>query len=132
MFDLLLLVRLFHSRESLLIENLVLRQQLAVFKRKHRRPRLAAMDKLFWVALRRFWSSWKKALIVVTPDTVVRWHRAGFQLYWRLLSRARKQLGTRPVSKEIRCIDLQNSSRESYLAGSSHSRRTGHARIRGL
>src|SRR5215475_11270675 len=107
MFDLLrlsfgLLVRQFHSRESLLIENLALRQQLAVFKRKHNRPRLAAMDKLFWVALRRFWSSWKKALIVVTPDTVVRWHRAGFQLYWRLLSRARKQLGRRPVSKEIR------------------------------
>ena len=107
MFDLLrlcfgLLVRQFHSRESLLIENLALRQQLAVFKRKHNRPRLAARDKLFWVALRRFWSSWKKALIVVTPDSVVRWHRAGFQLYWRLLSRARKQLGRRPVSKEIR------------------------------
>jgi transposase InsO family protein len=107
MFDLLrlcfgLLVRLFHSRASLLIENLALRQQLAVFKRKHSRPKLAAMDKLFWVALRRLWCSWKKALIVVTPDTVVRWHRAGFQLYWRLLSRARKQLGRRPVSQEIR------------------------------
>ena len=107
MFDLLglcfgLLLRLFHCRESLLIENLALRQQLAVFKRKHSRPRLAAIDKLFWVALRGFWSSWKKPLIVVTPDTVVRWHYAGFQYYWRLLSRARKQLGTRPVSKEIR------------------------------
>ena len=107
MFDLLrlcfgLLVRLFHCRASLLIENLALRQQLAVFKRKHCRPRLAAMDRLFWVALRRFWSSWNKALIVVTPDTVVRWHRAGFQLYWQLLSRARKQAGRRPVSKEIR------------------------------
>src|SRR5215475_3822551 len=107
MFDLLrlcfgLFARQFHSRESLLIENLALRQQLAVFQRKHHRPRLAALDKLFWVALRRFCSSWKNALIVVTPDTVVRWHRAGFQLYWRLLSRARKQLGRRPVSKEIR------------------------------
>jgi transposase InsO family protein len=108
MFDLLrlalgLLVRLFRSRKNLLIENLVLRQQLAVFKRKQRRPRLAAMDKLFWVApLRRFCSSWKNALIVVTPDTVVRWHRAGFQLYWRLLSRARRQRGRRPVSMEIR------------------------------
>jgi putative transposase len=107
MFDLFpllfgLLARLFRSRESLLIENLVLRQQLAVFKRKHGRPRLAAMDKCFWIALRRFWSSWKTALIVVTPDTVVRWHRAGFQLYWRYLSRARKQPGRRPVSQEIR------------------------------
>ena len=107
MFDLLrlcfgLLVRLVQSRESLLIENLALRQQLAVFKRKHRRPRLSATDKLFWVALRRFCSSWKEALIVVTPATVVRWHRAGFQVYWRLLSRARKRPGRRPVSQEIR------------------------------
>jgi len=47
------LVRLFRSRESLLIENLVLRQQLAVFKRKHSRPRLAVMDKCFWIVVRR-------------------------------------------------------------------------------
>src|SRR5215475_7125688 len=112
MFDLLrlcfgLLVRQFNSRESVLIENLALRQQLAVYQRKHHRPRLAAVDKLFWVALRRFWSSWKNALMVVTPDTVVRWHRAGFQLYWRLLSRARKQPGRRPVSKEIRQLIFQ-------------------------
>lgn len=107
MFDLLrlclgLLPRLFRCRKSLLIENLALRQQLAVFKRKHSRPRLAIMDKMFWVALRRCWSSWRNSLIVVNPDTVVRWHRAGFQLYWRLLSRARKQFGRRPVSKEVR------------------------------
>jgi transposase InsO family protein len=112
MFDLLrlcfgLLVRLFRARERLLVENLALRQQVAVFKRTHRRPRLAALDKLFWVALRRFWSSWKNALIVVTPDTVIRWHRAGFQLYWRLLSRARKPLGRRPISKEIRELIFQ-------------------------
>jgi hypothetical protein len=85
-----------------MIENLVLRQQLAVFKRQRRRPRLATMDKLFWVILRRFWSSWKQALIVVTPDTVVRWHRSGFQLYWRLISLVRKPVGRRRVIKEIR------------------------------
>src|SRR5947207_15213168 len=99
-----LLVRLIHSRKSLLIENLVLRQQLVVFKRKHSRPRLAAIDKLFWVALRRFWSSWKKDLIVVTPDTVARWHRAGFQLYWRLGSRARNPLGRRRADQQIRAV----------------------------
>ena len=104
MFDLLwlwfgVLLRLFRSRQTVMIENLVLRQQLAVFKRQRRRLRLATMDKLFWVILRRFWSSWKEALIVVTPDTVVRWHRAGFQLYWRLMSRVRKRVGRRPVTK---------------------------------
>ena len=107
MFDLLwlwfgVLLRLFRSRQVVMIENLALRQQLAVFKRRRRRPRLAAMDRLFWVILRRFWSSWKEALIVVTPDTVVRWHRAGFQLYWRLISRVRMPVGRKPVTKEIR------------------------------
>lgn len=97
-----ILVRLLRSRRSLLIENLALRQQLTVFKRQHSRPRLILADKLFWVLLRRFWSSWKKTLVVVSPDTVVRWHRAGFRIYWRLISRVRKPLGRRPVTKEIR------------------------------
>ena len=73
-----ILVRLFRSRRSLLIENLVLRQQLAVFKRHNSRPRLVVVKKVFWLFLRRFWYSWKSALIVVSPDTVVRWHRSGF------------------------------------------------------
>jgi hypothetical protein len=60
---------------------LALRQQLAVLKSRNRRPRLSAPDRLFWVLARRCWAGWRKALIVVTPDTVVRWHRAGFRLY---------------------------------------------------
>ena len=102
-----LTIRVFRSRQSLLIENLALRQQLAVFKRRNSRPRLAALDKLFWVLLRRYWSSWKAALIVVSPDTVVRWHRCGFQLYWRLISRVRKPIGRRPVTKEVRELIFQ-------------------------
>jgi transposase InsO family protein len=100
-------IRLFCSRHSLLLENLALRQQLAVFKRRHRRPILHATDKLLWVALRRFWPSWKRALIVVKPETVVRWHRAGFQLYWRLISRVRKPIGRRVVTKQIRELIFQ-------------------------
>ena len=94
--------RLFRPRGTLLIENLALRQQLAVFQRQHARPRPAVGDKLLWVVLRRLWPSWKTALILVSPDTVVRWHRAGFQLYWGFISRVRKRVGRRPVSKEVR------------------------------
>ena len=65
-----------------MLENLALRQQLAVFKRQQPRPRLGAIDKLFWVLARRFWAHWKKALVIVLPDTVVRWHRSGFKLFW--------------------------------------------------
>jgi putative transposase len=95
------LIRLFRSRQSLLIENLALRQQLAVFKRQRRRPRLTGTDKLFWVH-HRLWCSWKTVLVVVSPDTVVRWHRAGFQMYWRLISQVRKRVGRSPVTAEIR------------------------------
>ena len=53
------ILRLFRTRRSLLLENLALRQQLAVLKRKHPRPKLAAFDKLFWTAASRSWSQWK-------------------------------------------------------------------------
>jgi hypothetical protein len=64
------ILRLTRTRRRLLLENLVLRQQLAVLKRKHARPGLAALDKLFWVLVRRFWSEWKQALIIVGPETL--------------------------------------------------------------
>ena len=78
MFDLFRLwlgavLRGFRTHRGLMLENLALRQQLAVFKRQQLRPRLGAIDKLFWVVARRFWAQWKKALLIVLPDTVVRW-----------------------------------------------------------
>src|ERR1019366_8011306 len=81
------LIRLFRSHGKLVLENLALRQQLAVLKRRHPRPRLDLFDKLFWGPAHQFWSAWKVALIVVTPETVGRWHRAGFRLYWKLISK---------------------------------------------
>jgi putative transposase len=95
-------LRLFRTRRRLLLENLALRQQLAVLKRKHPRPRLVALDRLFWVLARRFWSGWKQALIMVSPETVVRWHRSGFALYWRAISSARQVIGRKRLSKEVR------------------------------
>jgi putative transposase len=96
------ILRLFRARHTLLLENLALRQQLAALKRKHPRPKLAAFDKLFWVLARRFWSGWNQALIIVSPETVVRWHRSGFALYWRAISRARRIVGRRGISREVR------------------------------
>jgi hypothetical protein len=62
------------------LENLVLRQRLAVFKRRHPKPRLSLFDKLFWIVARQVWSDWKQPLILVLPETVVQWNRAGFKL----------------------------------------------------
>jgi putative transposase len=60
------------------------------------------LDKLFWIAIQRFWSGWKRSLILVSPETVVRWHRAGFRMYWTWLSRHRICLGRKRISKELR------------------------------
>jgi transposase InsO family protein len=92
----------FRSRRDLLFENLALRQQLSVLIRKRPRPRLTLPDKLFWALLCRLWSGWKQAILVVQPETVIRWHRAGFKLYWKWISRRRMSLGRRPTSKELR------------------------------
>jgi len=94
---------IFYSRRSLMLENLALRQQLAVLKRKHPRPKLGPLDKLFRVLARRFWPQWKEALFLVLPETVVRWHQAGFNLYWTMLCKVRKRAGGgRRISKQIR------------------------------
>ena len=84
-----------------------MRQQLSVLKRRHPRPGLDVLDRLFWLLLRRFWFGWKQALFVVTPETVVRWHRAGFRWYWMVKSKVRKPLGRRPISQEVRDLIFQ-------------------------
>lgn len=96
------LARSLSSRRALLLENLALRQQLAVLSRKHPQPRLRLSDKVFWISLRRLWPGWKGVLLLVQPETVVRWHRTGFKVYWKWRSRARRPAGRKPVSKEIR------------------------------
>jgi putative transposase len=97
-----LFARIFRSRSDLILEDLALRQQVGVLRRRHPRPQLAAPDKFFWVMLRRLWPGWKRALMLVRPETVVRWHRAGFRLYWAWISRRRVHVGRKCMSKELR------------------------------
>src|SRR5450631_1404797 len=97
-----LFIRIFRSPRDLLLENLALRQQLVVLKQRYPRPQVSTSDKLFWMILRWLWPEWKHELILVRPETVVRWHRAGFKLYWTWLSRRRVQVGRKCISKELR------------------------------
>src|ERR1017187_4086983 len=97
-----LFIRSVYSRSDLLLENLALRQQLAALERRCSRPRFSTPDRLFWVILCRQWPEWRQALILVQPENVIRWHRAGFKLYWKWLSRHRPGVGRRPVSGELR------------------------------
>jgi hypothetical protein len=101
------LVRLFCSHHGLLLENLALRQQLVVLKRRHPRPRLNLRDRFFWLLVCRCCSGWKQALLVVKPETVVRWHHAGFRWYWKMISKVTKPIGRRQTSKEVRDLIFQ-------------------------
>src|ERR1700761_119762 len=95
------LVLLFRSRVALEAEILILRHQLDI-QRRHLPKRLAigAMDRLIFVGLYRLVRNTNKALTIVKPDTVIRWHRIGFRSYWRWKSRRR--CGRPTVSLEIR------------------------------
>ena len=81
-----LLPFLFGGHRQLALENLALRQQLAVYKRTAPRPKLRTTDRLFWVGLARVWAGWRQALLIVTPDTVLRWQRRRFREHWTKLS----------------------------------------------
>jgi putative transposase len=98
-------------RSRLAIENLALRQQLAVCKHSVTRPKLRPRDRIFWVWLSRLWSNWRSALVIVQPETVIHWHRQGFKLYWRWKSRSGKP-GRPPISGDIREL-IRQMSREN-------------------
>jgi hypothetical protein len=105
------LVLLFRSRVSLEAEILILRHQLNI-QRRHQPKRLAfsAVDRLILVGLYRLAPNTIKALTIVKPDTVIRWHRAGFRLYWRWKSRQRCGRPTVPleIRRLIREISIAN------------------------
>src|SRR5439155_1608431 len=81
-----LLTFLFGGHRQLAVENLALRQQLAVYKRTTARPKLRTTDRLFWIWLARVWAGWRQPLVIVTANTVLRWQRRRFREYWSKLS----------------------------------------------
>jgi putative transposase len=91
------------GHRQLALENLALRQQLAVYKRTASRPRLHTKDRLFWAGLARVWTGWRQALVIVSPDTVLRWQRRRFRDYWTQLSP--RPTGGRPrIDAEIAAL----------------------------
>jgi putative transposase len=94
------------GHQQLALENLALHQQLAVYRRAVPRPRLCRTDRLFWAALARVWTGWKQPLVIVTPDTVLRWQRRRFREYWTRLSG--RPTGGRPtIHTEIKALIIR-------------------------
>src|SRR2546427_1632590 len=94
------------GHRQLALENLALRQQLAVYRRTAPRPKLRTTDRLFWVGLARVWAGWRRPLVIVTPDTVLRWQRRRFREYWTKLS-TRPTDGRPPVHAEIKVLVMR-------------------------
>lgn len=78
-----LLRDLLRPRRDLLLENLALRQQILVLQRTNPRPRFRNRDRAFWVLLCRWWVGWRRPLRLVQPETVIRWHRRSWRMWWR-------------------------------------------------
>ena len=103
------------SRRNLLLENIALRHQLLVLSRETKPRRFTPVDRALWVWLLLTWNRWTSVLRLVRPDTVVRWHRQGFGLFWRWKSRAGK-VGRKRIAPET--IDLiRQMSRANPLWG---------------
>src|SRR5688572_5977120 len=96
-----LVIVVFSGHKQLALGNAALHQQLAVFKRDVKRPRLHRWDRLFWIGLMTIWRDWRSALVIVRPEIVIGWHRRRFKRYWWRLFQPTGP-GRPRVSSEIR------------------------------
>jgi len=103
------------SRQFLVLENLALRHQVLVLQRGGKRPKLQDRDRALWVLLSRFWSDWRSSIVMVKPDTVIGWHRAGFRRYWRRKSQ-RRRCGRPRLTLEEREL-IRQMARDNPLWG---------------
>ena len=101
------LASLFQSRSALHAEVLSLRHQLLVLNRQRadKRVPLRTSDRILWSWLSRIWTGWRHSLVIVQPETVIRWHRQGFRLYWR----NRPSRSTSPESRSLPRKDGERS-----------------------
>lgn len=110
----LYLCNLFRSRRSLALENIALRSQLALFEQqvltgKRPKPQPTPAFRLLWTWLSKTWPDWRSALMVVKPETVIRWHRIAFKWYWHTKSKPRGRPAISPATiAAIKCVHREN------------------------
>ncbi len=109
-------------RADIVMENLALRQQVTALKKERPRPALDDIDRAFWVTLRSSWPAWASRLVIVNADTVARWHRDLFRVYWAKISR-RRNPGQPRVDAEIRRL-IQQMAQDGWGAPRIHAELT--------
>jgi putative transposase len=113
------LADLARSRSELVAENALLRQQLIILRRHVKRPVFKKSDRMLLVLLARAVRAWKQALFIVQPETLLRWHRHGFRLYWKYKSRT---TSAKPkISAEIVAL-IKEMARDNRLWGAERIR----------
>ena len=116
------------DRTQSVLENIALRQQLAVYKRSVVRPNINDRDRVFWLTVMRMLKEWREALVFVQPETVIRWHRRGFAYYWRRKSRSKP--GRPPIPMSLVLL-IRRMSQENVTWGAprivAELARLGHA-----
>jgi len=130
---------IFKSRARLVAENLCLRHQLIVLKRRQGKPRLHDEDRRFWVFACRWFTGWRRSLIIVKPETVISWHRKGWKAYWRWRSSRWAGTGRKKIDPELREL-IRRLARENPLWGarslpsgySAESKRNWHVLVLGF
>src|SRR5438105_2857989 len=118
------------TRTDLTLENLALQQQLALLRRRSKRPKFGLLDRAFWMWLSQWWTRWSEVLHVVKPQTVIRWHRQSFRAFWTWKSR-RGRVGRPRVGAELANL-VRTGAGEPALGRATHPRRIAEARVRRL
>ncbi len=103
------------SKSSLVAENALLRQQLIVLQRQFNKPKLQPLDRLILVFLAGLLKNWRQALLIVQPETLLKWHRAGFKLFWKFKSRAKDR---KPKIAQKTILLIKKMAAENRLWGS--------------
>lgn len=107
------------SKSQLIAENALLRQQLIVLNRQIKKPIFTPLDRLLLVGLASKVQTWKQALLIVKPDTLLRWHLQGFKLFWKFKSRTKK---AKPKFNEETIALIQQMARENPMWGTERIR----------
>lgn len=97
----------FKSKAQLQFENIYLRKQIEILKRSSIKPKIKKSDRIFFTVMKNLITNWKKNLFIIKPETVIKWHRQGFNLYWKIKSR--KKNGRPKIEKELRLLIRQIS-----------------------
>ncbi len=104
----------FRSRNEQALIEFALRQQLATYTQMRPRPRITLVDRAFWVSLSKIWSGWREVLVIFQPDTVIRWHRTSFRLYWRFISK--RGPGRPPIPVEVQALIRRFANENGWRA----------------